>query len=154
MARSRAGCRPLWLIARHDHGGMNVLTINHSGSGEMLPVFSYQEEAETFLWLGGAPGMSWCVRETTAGELASVLYGPCARVERVALDPLPAGDRELVVDLADLGRERFLRNLIGIGGNSSEARVVKDAGTEDGREVWPGGIRCRRSDQAQENSRR
>ena len=100
-----------------------------------MPVFSYQEEAETFLWLSGAPGMSWCVRETTAGELTSVLYGPCARVERVALDPLPVGDGELVVDLADLGRERFLRNLMGVGGDSSEARVVKDTGTEDGKEA-------------------
>ncbi len=120
MASSRAGRRPLWLIIKHHNDQMNVLTLKQGGNGEMLPVFSYEEEAETFLRLGGAPGTGWCAREITSGELTSMLYGHCACVERVALDPLPVVDGEVIIDLADLGRERFVRNLMGVGGNSSE----------------------------------
>jgi len=32
---------------------LEVLTTNLSGGEEALPVFSHEEEAEMFLWLGG-----------------------------------------------------------------------------------------------------
>ncbi len=99
---------------------MNVLTLKQGGNGEMLPVFSYEEEAETFLRLGGAPGTGWCAREITSGELTSMLYGHCACVERVALDPLPIVDGEVMANLANLERERFVRNLMGLGDDSLE----------------------------------
>ncbi len=57
----------------------------------MLPVVSFEEKAELFLWLGVAePESCWLVRETAAGELASLLLGPLSGVGRVALDP-PGG---------------------------------------------------------------
>ena len=36
-----------------------------------------------------APGVGWYVKTCTPGELFSLLAGPCARVEWVALDPRP-----------------------------------------------------------------
>ena len=78
------GTRPLWLIAKQRCNGLEVFTIGSN----VLPVFSFREEAEMFLGLGYAAD-GWQLRETTCGELVSVLYGPCRKVDYVALDPVP-----------------------------------------------------------------
>ncbi len=101
--------RPLWVITRQDNGRMDVLTIFHGKNGEAVPVFSFEEEAEMFLQLKTL-GTCWQARETTPGELVSLLYGPCAGVKSVALDPLPVVGGEVVADLT--GRDRFVRNLL------------------------------------------
>jgi hypothetical protein len=111
MARSRAPRRPLWLIANHENGRMGVFTLGPDDDEETLPVFSFEEEAETFLRLGET-GTGWRARETTAGELFSLLHGPCSGVKRVALDPLPVVDGEMVFDLAGWGRRDFLRDFV------------------------------------------
>ncbi len=74
-----------WIISRCENGRTEVLTI--SGE-EALPVFSFREEAELFLWSVGL-GDGWRSRESRCGELLSVLCGPCSGIRRVALDPLP-----------------------------------------------------------------
>lgn len=96
------GTRPLWLIAKQRCKGLEVFTIGT----DVLPVFSFKEEAEMFLGLGHATD-SWRVRETTCGELASVLYGPCREVTHVSLDPVPG-----MVELVSLSRERFIDVLL------------------------------------------
>lgn len=58
-----------------------------------------------------ALGTAWQVREASAGELISVLYGPCVDAKKVALDPLPVVHGRAVMDLVSLGRERFVRTL-------------------------------------------
>ena len=72
-----------------------------------MPVFSGEGEAEMFAWLGGAFEDGWQVRATSAGELVSILYGPCAGVGRVALDPSPEMSSE-TIRLVSLSRERFV----------------------------------------------
>lgn len=114
MLRSSLTRRPLCLIVEHHNGGMEVLTIN-PGGGETLPVFSFKEEAELFLQFG-VSGTGWWVRETTAGELISILYGPCAGVEKVALDPPPGLLGEAAVGLVSLSRKDFVRILVAEGG--------------------------------------
>jgi hypothetical protein len=96
-----------WLIARNDNRRLEVLTGESSGQ-EVLPVFSHEEEAEMFLRLGQLAFEGWQVRESTSGELISLLYGPCAGVERVALDPLPEMLAQRTVELVSLSRERFV----------------------------------------------
>lgn len=76
-----------WLVAKNAYGWIEVLTLDPNGE-EMLPVFGHEEEAEMFLRLGDV-GDGWRARESSVGELVSVLYGPCAGVKEVALDPLP-----------------------------------------------------------------
>ena len=61
-----------------------------------------------FLRLLEVESDGWQARESTAGELISVLCGPCASVERVALDPLPEMVLERTVRLVSLSRERFV----------------------------------------------
>lgn len=118
MIRSRAAQRPLWLITRHENNRMIVLTINRGSGEKTLPIFSFREEAETFLWFG-VVGRNWRARETMAGELLSILCGPYSGVKKVALDPLPVVIDGLMLDLVSLGRESFVRSLLGARGPST-----------------------------------
>ena len=86
-----------------------MLRINLASGEETLPVFSVEDEARMFFELGTSGG--WRVRETAAGELISILFGPCAGVRRVALDPLPGPDAALA-GLVSMGREAFMESLL------------------------------------------
>ena len=111
MSKNKAARRSFWLIATRAHGRIEVLTID-AGGETVLPVFSFQEEGEFFLGLE-ATEADWWPRETTTGELVSLLLGLCAGVDKVALDPLPSlGERE-IVELVSTGRRRFVRHLMG-----------------------------------------
>ena len=105
-----------WLITKYDHSKMNVLTICLSGDDKALAVFGFKEEAEMFLHLRGAAlGDGWSVRQTSVGEIVSVLYGPCANATKVVMDPAPeVGERELV-GIPSMHRNRFLQDLLGEG---------------------------------------
>ena len=122
--------RPLglmyWLITRNENGRVEVLTICLAGGEEALPVFSHEEEAQMYLSLGGADD-GWLVRESTAGELVSVLHGPCAHVGRVALDPLPEILGEKTIRLLSLDRERFLGLVLGRGRPSRPHGLAREA---------------------------
>ncbi len=102
-----------WLIAKDESDRVEVLTIECGGQ-RALPVFSFEEEAELFLGLGGI-GDGWWVRESGAGEIVSVLYGPCAGVRSVVLDPLPEMVADGAVELVRLSRKRFVEHLVGRG---------------------------------------
>jgi hypothetical protein len=112
MAGSRAPRRPIWLITNHNDARMGVLTLGPGSDEEVLPVFSFEEEAETFLRLGAAE-TDWRARRAAAGELIALLYGACAEVKKVALDPLPVANGEMVFDLLCWSREDFLRSCVG-----------------------------------------
>jgi hypothetical protein len=77
----------------------------------VLPVFSFEEEAEMYLGFE-ASGDGWRIRETRAGELTSVLLGCCAHVGRVILDPLPQMVTDQTVRLLSLDRKSFVRDLL------------------------------------------
>jgi hypothetical protein len=107
---------------------MEVLTIN-TGDEMVLPIFSFQEEGELFLGLE-ATEADWYLRETTTGELVSLLLGLCAGVDRVALDPLPGiGERELL-ELVSTGRRHFVRHLMGEVAAHSERKNPSGHETE------------------------
>jgi hypothetical protein len=95
-----------WLLAKHGNFAAGVLLADCSGE-QALPIFSSEGEAEMFVWLAGAFEDNWRIRETSAGELLSILYGPCAGVGRVALDPSPGMEAESI-RLVSVGRERFV----------------------------------------------
>ena len=95
----------MWLIARYRTGGMEVLRTSLPGGEEALPVFSFEDEAGMFLDLRALRD-GWRVRETTAGELTSVLFG--AGVDLVVLDPLPGPFADVLMDLASMGRRAVM----------------------------------------------
>jgi hypothetical protein len=97
-----------WLIVKNEYGRMEALTIALDGQ-ETIPIFSFREEAEMFTRFEACDG--WWVRETSAAELASLLFGPYSRVELVALDPLPEICDEGLTRLASISRKDFARTL-------------------------------------------
>ena len=111
----RAGTQRYWVIAKDAKDGFSqpeVLTVDLDGTGEALPVFSFEEEAEMFLWLQRAEeGRE--VRETTPGQLVSILYGPCADVGRVMLDPLPEIGARMQISLLGMDRNDFVESVMG-----------------------------------------
>lgn len=111
MSKNKAIRRSFWLIVTRSHGRMEVLTID-AGGETVLPLFSFQEEVELFLHLQ-AKGADWWPRETTTGELVSLLLGLCARVDKVALDPLPSLGKRKIIGLVSTGRRHFVRYLMG-----------------------------------------
>ena len=107
QAPRRLPSSTFWLVVRHEDRQMEGLMMACSGE-QALPVFSGEHEAEMFVWLEGAFERDWRVRETSSGELVSILYGPCAGVGRVALDPSPEMVGIGSVSLVSVTRERFL----------------------------------------------
>jgi hypothetical protein len=131
VPKNKAAQRSFWLIVTQAHGWREVLTIDADGE-TVLPVFSFQEEGEFFLGLE-ATGADWWPRETTTGELVSLLLGLCARVDKVALDPLPSLGQKEIVELVSTGRRHFVRHLMGELAVHSERK--KPSGRETGRSV-------------------
>jgi hypothetical protein len=81
------------------------------GDGRLvLPVFSFEEEANLYL-RHGIPG-SWRLWRTQAGELVSLLCGPCSKVELVILDPISDVETDAMNRLVSLERERFVDFLL------------------------------------------
>ena len=75
------------VVARDGDKGLEVFVLQ-MGKGEVLPVFSAGWTARGYLF-AEAPGGGWYVRACIPGELISLLVGPCAGVEWIALDPRP-----------------------------------------------------------------
>ena len=118
MLDARAG-RSHWLITKYDHSKMNTLTLRLGGNVEALAVFGFEEEAEMFLHFRGAElEDGWRVRQTSVGELVSVLYGPCANAKKVVMDPVPEVGKWGLVGISSMHRNDFLRGLLGEGPSS------------------------------------
>jgi hypothetical protein len=110
----RTAQQSYWLIARHKSGRLDVLTFDLSGGQEVLPIFTCEEDAAEVLQLGMWTA-GWRAMEITAEKLTSVLLGPCAGVGRVALDPWPEIDTEMMVALIGMRREDFVGLITGEG---------------------------------------
>ncbi len=114
----RAGTQRYWVIAKDakdapdGFGQPDLHTVDLDGTGQALPVFSFEEEAEMFLWLQTTEDGRE-VRETTPGQLVSILYGPCADVGRVMLDPLPEIGARIQISLLGMDRNDFVESVMG-----------------------------------------
>jgi hypothetical protein len=114
MLKTKIAGRPHWLITKHLTSRMQVFTAHLYGDGKALAVFSFEEEAQMFLNLCPAASKDgWRVRQTSVGELVSVLYGPCSDTKEVVLDPIPQIGREELAGLLSMHRNDFLRFLLG-----------------------------------------
>jgi len=111
-AARRAGTQRYWVIAKDGLGQPDLLMVDLDGAGGALPVFSFEEEAEMFLWLQSTEDERE-VKETTPGQLVSILYGPCADVGRVMLDPLPEIGASMQFSLLGMDRHDFVESVMG-----------------------------------------
>jgi hypothetical protein len=103
-----------WIIADADHSQLRALTLDLSFGKQALATFSFQEEAELFLLLDHI-NESWQLRESSAGEVISLLMGPHVDVGHVALDPAPEMLAQKTGGLVSLKRERFLELILDRG---------------------------------------
>ena len=108
---------PLWIITCYSNNRLEVLTIDPDGDGGYLPIFSFEEEAQAFLCLSEndqeeKEGYRWRSRQTTAGELVSVLLAPCSDVRQVVLDPLPLPFGRMMLPYVSENRERFIEKML------------------------------------------
>ena len=123
----RLGRRPLWVIGQSTNNWVNVFCVGSRYGSRTLPIFSFREEVEIFVdFLDGIEdGWGWQPKQTTPGELISVLLGYYSDVARVALDPLPiCEDGGVMLKLVSMSREHFVRMLLGEDedGQASERR--------------------------------
>jgi len=79
---------------------------------EAIALFSAEEEARMFCHLS-KQGAKGSVRQTTAGGVLSLLYGPWAVARHVALDPLPEIFGGALLGVLTLGREHFAKSFAG-----------------------------------------
>lgn len=102
-----------WLIAKKGARQDEMLTLDLGGEEELatLPVFCFDDEADMFLSLGTL-GAGWRLKETTSGELTSILLDPYAGIEFVSLDPLPELVYKRMISLVSVRKEQFLDKLI------------------------------------------
>ena len=100
-----------WLVAKNGDGRLEPLVVG-GGEEKTFAVFGFEEEARMFLRLGGLEGDGWRVRRSEAGEIVSLLYGPCADAGSVALDPLPEMAADGTLEQVSVGRERFMTLLL------------------------------------------
>ncbi len=76
------------------------------GPERALVVFGFEEEAHAF-FVSASLGEGWRIRESSAGELISMLFGPCAYVDGVLLDP-PPDVCSSAMPPPTVGRRRFV----------------------------------------------
>jgi hypothetical protein len=96
------------LIARRENTGLELLTLAAKPCGEALPVFGTERAALDFLRRGDFGG-DWWVRESSPGELVSLLFGYFT-VDRVTLDPPPEPDE---AELPSTSKKEFIAALMG-----------------------------------------
>ena len=104
-----------------------------------MAIFSFEEEARMFLdFRLAASQEGWCVRQTSVGEVVSVLCGPCSDAKKVVLDPVPeVGRKELVAHL-NMHRNEFLRFLL--GDEPSSLRLVPSLAQRPQKRVEDGNV--------------
>ena len=103
-----------WLIC-DGRESSRAFVLDLAGLGRSLPVFSFREEAELFLALGGL-GDGWAVREGGTGDFVSLFFEPDANLGSVVLDPLPAMLRDSVAGLVSVSPDRFMDRFLGVSG--------------------------------------
>lgn len=113
MLKAKDGDRWHWIIMKHATSRMDVFTTHLWDDGKAFVAFSFEEEAEMFLHFQPAASKDgWRVRQTSVGELVSVLYGPCSDTKKVVLDPVLEVGREELARLLSMHRNDFLGFLL------------------------------------------
>ena len=105
------------VVVRQGDRGLEMLRVPSGRRDQVLPVFTAGWAARGYLF-AEATGWGWHVRECSPGELVSLLFGPCADVGWVALDPRP-GHRSGGLAASAMPRDNFVDYLLSLRGPSS-----------------------------------
>jgi hypothetical protein len=112
-----------WMVLEGSARGLPLMVFLSDGT-EAMALFSGEEEARMFCHFC-EEGASTNIRQTTTGEVISLLYCPWCAAKHGALDPLPEilGSR-LHLGLLTLSREDFALRFAGLG-SDPVARVPR-----------------------------
>ena len=113
-ARRTRTVHAFWMVLEGSPQALPLKVFLSEGK-EAMALFSGEEEARMFCHFC-EEGASTNIRQTTTGEVISLLYCPWCAAKYVALDPLPEilGSR-LHLGLLTLSREDFARHFAGLG---------------------------------------
>jgi hypothetical protein len=105
------------VVVRQGDRGLEMLRLPSGRRDQVLPVFTAGWAARRYLFAEGT-GWGWHVRACSPGELVSLLFGFCADVGWVALDPRP-GHRCGALAANAMPRANFVDYLLRSRGLSS-----------------------------------
>jgi hypothetical protein len=108
MARSA-----FWVILEGDARGF-PLTVFLPDGKEAIALFSGEEEARMFCHFRQERATNANIRQTTAGEVLSLLYYPWGAAKHVALDPFSEILGGRLMGLLTLDRADFARRFAGL----------------------------------------
>jgi hypothetical protein len=112
-ARRTRTVHAFWMVLEGSPPALPLTVFLPDGT-EALALFSGEEEARMFCHFC-EEGASSNLRQTTTGEVISLLYCPWCAAKHVALDPFPEilGSR-LLLELLTLSREEFALRFAGL----------------------------------------
>lgn len=102
-----------WLLVKDTANEIeSLLTTDLSNSGRMLPVFSFEEEAEMYLCMRGSRD-EWHAKEVATSELRSLFDTTLENIVSVTLDPIPENSFFDTSGLLSISRQDFIVRLEG-----------------------------------------
>jgi hypothetical protein len=111
-ARRTRTVHAFWMVLKGSPQAL-PLTVFLSDGAEALALFSGEEEARMFCHFC-EEGASANLRQTTTGEVLSLLYCPWCAAKHVALDPYPEILGGRLLELLTLDREDFALRFAGL----------------------------------------
>jgi hypothetical protein len=114
-ARRTSTVHAFWMVLEGSPQALPLTVFLSDGTTEAMALFSGEEEARMFCHFCERAA-STNIRQTTTGEVLSLLYCPWCAAKHVALDPFPEilGGR-LLLGLLTLDRAEFARRFAGLG---------------------------------------
>src|SRR5829696_3281785 len=97
-----------WMVLEGSPQALPLMVFLADGTTEAIALFSGEEEAKMFCHFC-EEGASAKIRQTTAGEVLSLLYCPWCAAKHVALDSFSEILGERLLGLLTLDREDFAR---------------------------------------------
>lgn len=125
-----------WLVERDGSQESEIMTIRSTASQQTLPVFSFREEAELFLYLRGSgedPHNGWRVRQTAPGELLSLFRTVLGGLTHVTLDPIPEVSSLDTSGFLSIAREDFVVRLQSRSGGGEVIEIESSGSPGSGR---------------------
>ena len=112
-ARRTRTVHAFWMVLEGSPRALPLTVFLSDDTTEALALFSGEEEARMFCHFC-EEGASANLRQTTAGEVLSLLYCPWCAAKHVALDPLPEILGGRLLGLLTLDRVDFARRFAGL----------------------------------------
>ena len=103
-----------WMVLEGSPQALPLMVFLADGTTEAIALFSGEEEAKMFCHFC-EEGASAKIRQTTAGEVLSLLYCPWCAAKHVALDPFPEILGGRLLELLTLSGVDFALRFAGLG---------------------------------------